>query len=796
MDSTDENTHAENVTFIEILSDLPPVPPQIVADDDPLRNYLQLSNEYEYIKPPLHIEHDILPNTAGTVALQIQDVTSSETVSLVCYQPNSNSKQRLTETAPYGSIVLGTNNPAGKCYAVDESLQDGITLFFQTVMIDEQDDTTHVIVNKFVQTVRKLAETRQLILLTTADKKHDLVKSLKGANVIIYSTIQSVFVLLEEGNSLDMALEDADITYLQETVIQHENGFIERLDDGLYFVTYNDDDEVKHKTFICSSLTVLARSRDVNSNSWGLYIEWQDFDGITHRWALPAKNLQGDSSEYRKELASQGLKLSPLPKALKALDVYLTSHPTENRAICVNQVGWYGDSYVLPHITINTDKQVVVYQPDKLSDIIYSQQGSLDKWKNELCKPLAEQSRIAFAISCAFSGQLLELLGADSGGFHIVGGSSMGKSIGLKVAGSVWGNPDKFIKSWRVTDNGLESVASTHNDSFLGLDEISEGDPKAVGNSAYMLANGQGKVRAKAGGGNRQTASWRLMFLSNGEKTLNTYLKTAGIDVNAGQLVRLIHIDADAGLGFRSFDSLVMADTAEQQANIIKQLSTSYYGTAGMAWLEYLTKDKQTATVKAKELTAQFMSDYTNVKEQAHRVAERFAIVATAGEMATMAGITGWQDGQAIQAVKSCFDNWLDIYGSDGSHEDKQIIKQVQSFIEQHGSSRFQPWHKPAYSDDEPKINNRVGWRKQDTNQYLFYKNSFAQVCGTYEVKKVIQVLNDAQLLDKNENGRDTFKIELPDSKNRTRMYAVKNDILIYDSAEITGTAGTAGTAL
>lgn len=794
-----DNAHEILVGIEDILSDLQPAPPQMVADAQALKDYCDLSSIYSFLNPVLEIHYDIIPNTAGTVAVELKEVNTNKTVSFACFDTKDpNKKPIITEPSKLCSLVLGTNNPDGDCYVIDASLEDGIKLFSQNCMIDRKDDTIHIIFHKFDKTVRRLAENREVKILTTADKKHNLMKLLKGMNVKIYSTIRSVFIDLEQGNSLDDALSEAEVIHLHELAIQHENGFIESHDDGIYFVTYDEDGNEKIKTFICSPLKVLARSRDEYSNSWGVLLEWYDRDRIKHRMTMPDELLQGDSREYRKLLASQGFTISEKPKAQKALDAYLIHHPTENRAKCVDKVGWHDEAYVLPDETFNSSNQLIVYQPDKPSEIIYRQKGSLEQWRDNLSIPVAEQSRIAFAISCAFAGQLLELVGAESGGFHIVGGSSMGKSIGLKVAGSVWGNPDNFVKRWRVTDNGLESVAATHNDSFLGLDEISEGDPKAVGNSAYMLANGQGKVRAKAGGGNRPTITWRLMFLSNGEKTLDTYLRTAGIEANAGQMVRLIHIEADAGTGYRSFDSLVMADTAEEQANLIKQLSTENYGVAGMAWLKYITSDKQAATDKARELIDQFMQDYKNVRKQAYRVAQRFAIVAAAGEMASQANITGWKSGQAISAVKKCFDNWLENYGSDGEHEEKQIIKQVQSFIEQHGSSRFQPWFIPQYAEGEPKIINRIGWRKPDENLYLFYMNAFNQVCGSFEVKKVLQVLDDAGLLKVNDKSRYAFKVVLPDSNQvtprrkdpRTRMYAVTGDILNYD-----GTDGTDGTS-
>lgn len=95
-----------------------------------------------------------------------------------------------------------------------------------------------------------------------------------------------------------------------------------------------------------------------------------------------------------------------------------------------------------------------------------------------------------------FAGALLDLATEDGGGFHLLGGSSNGKTSTLKVAASVWGRPDRYTRTWRATSNALEGLASMHNDGALILDEITQIDPKEVGNAAYMLANGEGKNRS------------------------------------------------------------------------------------------------------------------------------------------------------------------------------------------------------------------------------------------------------------------------------------------------------------
>ncbi|WP_164186520.1 DUF927 domain-containing protein, partial [Stenotrophomonas maltophilia] len=114
-------------------------------------------------------------------------------------------------------------------------------------------------------------------------------------------------------------------------------------------------------------------------------------------------------------------------------------------------------------------------------------------------------SRLVLAVSAMFAGPLLHFTGATGGGFHLVGGSSSGKSTALRVAASVVGPPE-YAREWRSTANGLEGVAVLHNDATLILDELAQIDPKQAGDAAYLLANGNGKSRANRAGEARAAA--------------------------------------------------------------------------------------------------------------------------------------------------------------------------------------------------------------------------------------------------------------------------------------------------
>jgi putative DNA primase/helicase len=814
--ATHEKARAFSTGFTELLNSFDAATRQGLADDPTLTKLIALLPPDSLLSITDNLTTDdaqIVP-TAGTIALRLTD-KQGDTVGAVFYTPNSKAKPIVIDPTGYGAIVIGDTNKGNEVIAFNDA-DSGIEVYSYLM---DSNKTIIVSPQKTKQCLKKIVQHwssgSQVTVPMTLDDK-GLINLLAGVRAQALVTVAHIVTMLQDDSyEAILAADDTQLINLQDTAYYPEwrddpqlnepmiysDGRFELYHDGLFFVKYNDDDPAniafKSKAFVCSPIEVIAKTRDTSSGTWGRLLQWRDDDSVLHTWSMPLSLLQGDAREYRKELASQGLNITTNPKQRSYLDTYIQNYPIHKRALCVDKLGWHDKQYILPDRAIGSDgKQLIVYQSANSINSTLTQQGELAQWRDKLCKPLAEQSRFVFSIACAFAGQLLELLEYDGGGFHLLGSSSMGKSLSLKLAASVWGNPDRYVKTWRSTDNALEGTASEHNDSFLPLDEISECDPKIVGKTVYMLANGQGKGRSTTTGHNRIAKTWRIIFLSNGEESLQNFMAQAGQKTNAGIEVRVAHIDADAGKGLKTFDSLVLAKTSEAQADRIRELSHAYYGSAGIAWLEHITSDKAATTANAGQLVSDFMTQYSDLVGQAHRVAKRFAIVAAAGELATSAGITGWQAGQATKAVMTCLDNWLDNYGRDGEHEQRQIIEHIKAFIEQHGSSRFQPCYRNTRLDFEERTPNRVGYRNMDTGDYYFSKETFNSVCAPFSKSKVLQVLEEADLLLLNQGDRKIYKTPdtLFNGKHRPSVYAVTANILSCEPMKKDGTNGTNGT--
>ncbi|WP_131781186.1 DUF927 domain-containing protein [Legionella gresilensis] len=546
----------------------------------------------------------------------------------------------------------------------------------------------------------------------------------------------------------------------RSVVCGYAGGYFKLTDKGVFFTASDKDGNQLPPRWLCSPLYIIAKTRDAKSGEWGRLLQWQDEDGIIHQWAMPLAMLQGDVSEVRRELARLGVAISPSKSARELLTSYLQICPVEARARCVDKLGWYEDVFVTANETIGNTAEKVVFQNTHAIEPALSVSGTVEDWRNSIGKLASGNSRLVFAIATAFAPALAKLVGEDSGGFHLRGASSSGKSTALKVAASVWGNPKSYCRLWRSTSNGLEGLAALHNDGLLILDELSQVDPREAGEAAYLLANGQGKTRASRAGTVKQSSSWSVFVLSAGEESLTALMAKAGIRANAGQEIRLADIEADAGAGMGLFETLHNQLTPATMALNLKEFASQYYGAVGMAWLQSVVANRLTIIPAITNMTKQFVEKVITPEAtgQMIRVARRFALVAAAGELASQFGLTGWQTGESCRAAQKCFQSWLEDFGINGNREDRAILAQVRAFFESYGPSRFDNVRAP----NNERILNRAGFYRTDDEGYRIfmvlpevYRN---ELCKGFEPRMVTRVLINAGWLKPAPDGKASHK--------------------------------------
>jgi len=166
-----------------------------------------------------------------------------------------------------------------------------------------------------------------------------------------------------------------------------------------------------------------------------------------------------------------------------------------------------------------------------------------------------------------------------------------------------------------------------------------------------------------------------------------------------------------------------------------------------------------------------FISNYLPEKSngQVHRVCERFALIATAGEIATEFGITGWTSGEATQAAAECFHAWIEQRGGVENQERSIILSQVRRFFEAHGESRFSEW-----DTQHSRTINRAGFKKVSGQGVLYYvlpEIFKEEICAGFECRRVVDTLLAEGCLEP-DNNSPSRREYLP-GLGRSRCYVI-----------------------
>lgn len=572
---------------------------------------------------------------------------------------------------------------------------------------------------------------------------------------------------------------------------------------GLYHIEVKENSDPVD-TWLCGPIDVLGLTRDRQSNAWGLLLHWKDADGVDHQWAMPRSLLTGrDASAWLCVLADGGLSIGWGTRARGLLNAFFMSYRTERRALSVNRCGWHDGSYVFPDATLragqtgrpgqsNGDKEFTPSSVSKncldgLDEKIVLQLsvphnpfacgGTLEGWQSTIGAWAVGNSRLCFAVCAALAGALLEPCGMESGGFNFVGGSSIGKTTALLVAGSVWGNGSAsggYVQSWRATANGLEGLVALHSDALLALDEIGQASSRGIAEMAYMVANGMGKTRAAQDGNAKLARYWRCMVLSTGEVGLAEKIREEGGIVKAGQLVRLVDVPADAGAGMGLFENIHGHAGPQSFADAIKRAAATDYGHLARRFISAFIRQRENVEAEARRFLDASLPRLCpdDADGQVKRVARRFLLCAAAGEMAIRLGLLPWERGAALAATEECFNAWLAQRGGCGAAEDTAILEQVTLFLEQHGASRFQDIAQP-----DAVCRDRVGFRATEngrTTYYILPESFKAEVCKGFPTARAAALLRDKGLLLPGDSGSFTRRpaFELP-GLGRKRCYTI-----------------------
>lgn len=572
---------------------------------------------------------------------------------------------------------------------------------------------------------------REIIIKALANNGHDL-----GGKRLITTALTAA----EKQIKRDMAAPPADM-------VQGGRGMYYLKDGWLYRSTERGDYKV------CTAIEVLGRTRNTEQSGWGKLLQWQDGDGKTHTWAMPMRLMSGDGNEVMGALLDRGLVVAGGAN-MYAVD-YLQMCDSERRLTCVEKTGWYdGRVFVTPVKSHGDDDDSIIYQGSiKGSD--QKSKGTLDGWRDEVARFAVGNSRLTFAISSAFAPALLDIArNVGAGGFHFAGSSKDGKTLALRAGASVWGYHQDVKQQWRGTINGIETLAARHNDGWLFLDEIAMASAHEVERIIYMLAEGKDKAKQTRTSELKARNLWNMLWFSTGEVTAAEHITTKGGTPPAGIELRQADIPADAGKGFKSYDTIHDYPDVNAFNTAIGAGIENHYGIAGQEWLAMLVTKREYLNTRVPEMLETIASEIVGgaFSPQTRDVLYRCALVAVAGELATEYRLTGWKQGDATAAAKRIFKDWLTAFGGDdSSREQRQIVQAVRAFLNSN-MSRFQNMAFEAPKEELQRVHNCVGgvvpaYDENSQAVFLVFNSQLKELAKGYSKKQIVEALEQVGMI-------------------------------------------------
>lgn len=513
--------------------------------------------------------------------------------------------------------------------------------------------------------------------------------------------------------------------------------------------------------WLSTPVWVTARVISADDGAHGRILRYATHSGV-QELLMPMELLAGTGEEIRRELLRHGAAISTETRARSLFTAYLMQEAPDETIVTTGQIGWQSSGvFVLPSIVIGrTDIKYSGVGPTP-----FSTHGSLAAWKELVGSICLDNPLLILGVSIALAGPLLRIAQINGGGVHLVGKSSTGKTLSQLVAGSVWGNPSSsgFVCSWDASRVGVENVATARNDTLLCLDEIGRVDPADIEKIVYALANGQGRATMARDRSANPVKTWRLLTMSSGEKSLAEHAALSGAPAHAGAELRMIDVSADRRYGV--FDALHNFETSSQLHRHLSDAIHEHHGLLGIEFLQHLVGESE-AEIRLRFQTIRQHFDAPSA--QAGRIADRFSLIAAAGELATQFGVLPWPHGTALAAMRQLYGEWLAQAGS-GESEDKRVLQQITDFLGRH-RNRFPDLRTAEH------VPHQAGWVQRigdgTTSLYLFSRSSLGEACPGLGIDRVVRILNEHGVIASHDRGRLTKKTRLPDGSN-VGLYAL-----------------------
>lgn len=395
--------------------------------------------------------------------------------------------------------------------------------------------------------------------------------------VIVKADTSKVFVEVE-----NEILEEIEIPKLPQ-------GYFRGAEGGIYKEAEGDEDEdSKPKLIYENFLYVVKLMEDPLQGFVAIIKHHLPKDGIKE---FVMTNVQvTDLAELRKELAKHGV-IADLPRQ-KLIQNYLSTFIKDlqwqtKANIMREQFGWADNDSKF----IVGDREITatgIYHSPPASSIAnmvdyFRPKGTLEKWKEVFSlygrKGLEIQ---AFGALSGFGAPLLKFTGQKGALINFIhADSGTGKTTILRMANSIFGDPEMLLGTPEDTDVGKILKVGFLNNIVNTMDEITNMPPLSASKLLYAYSQGRGKDKAKANANElrKNTITWRTLSIASSNASF--YEKLGVLKSKAdGEMMRLLEFKVPP------LDEPVIS--TQEGKDLLDHTLIENYGIAGEVYMQWL----------------------------------------------------------------------------------------------------------------------------------------------------------------------------------------------------------------
>jgi 5S rRNA maturation endonuclease (ribonuclease M5) len=325
--------------------------------------------------------------------------------------------------------------------------------------------------------------------------------------------------IYDTSDSIPNALKDAPIKLRQPFDWYFDN-------TGIYKVTENGH----HKLVCRTPILITKRLQSLKMYSEKIEISFKRDD--KWRSAIYPRSTIFQSKNI---VALADLGCTVTSENAKRVVAFMQALEAENMDIIpkrstTSTYGWQNKDYFLP----GTESEDIILDIDPSLQTwaeAFEVKGELETWL-DLMRPYRERNKFRFILAASFAAPLLRLVKQRTFTVYNWGNSKGGKTATLKAALSAWGDPERLMVNFNITQVALEHMAEFFCDLPLGVDErqlAGNSNQNQIEKFIYMLSSEIGKGRGSKTGGLQQMSKWKTIALMTGEEPISVDTTQTGV---------------------------------------------------------------------------------------------------------------------------------------------------------------------------------------------------------------------------------------------------------------------------